>query len=930
MGKTIGIDLGTTNTAVSTVIDGRPQMVKNKRGYSLFPSAIYLDDRDRIITGQRARTASILEPQRGAYAVKRLLGLRYDSEEVKKMIGRVDFKILPADDGTCLIDLQSRVFSPLEISSLVLAEAKKIAEESLGEEISDAVITVPAHFNHAQRSATKRAADLAGLPCMRIINEPTAAALAYGFNKQIDRIVLVYDLGGGTFDVSLLQYGVGVVETLSTRGDTLLGGEDFDDRILQHLKERVVQDLGCDPSEDMVAMRRLKDAGEKAKCDLSAQDFAQISIPQLIDGNDFDYRLTRSAMEELVDDLVQRTMEVMHEAIQDAGITTSKVDEVILVGGQSRMPRIHALLTETFGTKPSRGIHPDEAVAMGAGVHASALAGEGGQSAQLLLDVTPFDLGIDISGGLFERLIQRNSHVPTIASKRFITARVDQERIRIVVRQGESRIAHENEFLGEFTMTGMKPGPSGASSVDVTFRIDSNGMLHVTALETLTGEKAHITVRNYGEYAKAGDKVSLDVDSRSVVIEKAEALFHMETIPEAEEGIRKKVGFFQKLFGDTEAQQEPSGPSIADDEGTDLLPLQMIESVEVDLDEEGDLEGLDFLTLDPEELFLEDDASPAQLGMADSSDAVSGTQIEAESETGSAAQESEMVQLSDILVDTLVEESMEPEADPELSSIDAILSDMLADDDDDESDEISFDLSDLGLELDNLLDDSAGKIDLDIPDMEDLGDDEEEIDISWLTEDLEIQVKMEEEQEEPSQVEEAEVETEISFDIEIDLEGYSDLATDESEPEMTVPDIVVDVEPAIAFEFEEEGHPATVEPEIPGIRTNEILIEVEEEPKLESSKEQSEDFIASFEASPLDSFISYKDESPIFEVPEDDFFSSLERVVSRVKRKAKESAPSREQELVQVIEIEEEEEEELYFEEDVPEEYRFLEALFDD
>ena len=513
MGRAIGIDLGTTNTAVAVIKDGRPHVLEDERGYKVLPSCVSMKDDGRFLVGQAARQMLLTRPNYTVYAVKRLMGRRFDSPEVEAIKGRLPFEVRSAPDGGCLIRMGDQQYTPVEVSALILQVARGIAEHALGEPVDEAVITVPAYFNHAQRNATFEAARIAGLKCERLLNEPTSAALAYGFRKDLERTILIYDLGGGTFDVSVLRLSQGVYEILSTRGDTFLGGEDLDHRVVDHLANHFEATHKIDLREDRTALQRLKDASERAKCELSFTDRTTVLIPRVTPTQNLEQVITRLTLETLVEDLVQRTLETVRKAVTEGGLKLSDIDDVILVGGQTRMPRIREAISTLFKKEPSRSIHPEEAVAIGAAVHAASLDNPDAKT-PVLLDVTPFDLGIDVVGGLFQPVITRNSQVPATAARVFATAVDNQEAVRVTVRQGYSRAAGENEFLGEFVLSGLSPAPRMQTKVEVNFRLDSNGMLHVQAVEQGTGERKRITVRNYAEVvsAKAGAGFEVDGD----------------------------------------------------------------------------------------------------------------------------------------------------------------------------------------------------------------------------------------------------------------------------------------------------------------------------------------------------------------------------------------------------------------------------------
>ncbi len=508
MGKAIGIDLGTTNTAVAVLVDGRPRVLEDEKGYKVLPSCVSLKPDGRFIVGQAARNLVITDPERTCFAVKRLMGRRFDSAECTHVRERMAYEIIEAPDGLSEVRLVDQTFSPVEVSALILQVAKSIAERAIDEEVDEAVITVPAYFNHAQRAATLEAARLAGLRCERLLNEPTAAALAYGFRKHGEKTIVIYDLGGGTFDVSVLHINQGVYEILATKGDTFLGGEDFDFRLVDHLADHFQHAHSADLRNDVAALQRVKDAAERAKCELSFTDRTTVLVPRLSGDLSLEHSVSRLTLEGLVEDLVERTLEVTRQAVREAGLNLADVDDVILVGGQTRMPRVREAISGLFGRQPSRGVHPEEVVAIGAAVHASSLT-DTEVPGPLLLDVTPFDLGIDVAGGLFQPIIARNNHVPAAASRLFATSADNQESVVVRVRQGESRFASENEFLGEFVLSGLTAAPRMQTKVEVTFRIDMNGMLHCSAMEPATGERREIVVRNYAEYAKDGGELEI-------------------------------------------------------------------------------------------------------------------------------------------------------------------------------------------------------------------------------------------------------------------------------------------------------------------------------------------------------------------------------------------------------------------------------------
>ena len=552
MGKAIGIDLGTTNTAVAVLVDGRPRVLEDERGYKVLPSCVSMKADGQFVVGQAARNLAITQPDRTVYAVKRLAGRRHDSAEAVQIRSRVSYGVGPDEDGGCLVQIGDDWYTPTEIHAVILQVARSIAERALDEEVDEAVITVPAYFNHQQRASTLEAAKMAGLRCDRLLNEPTAAALAYGHRKDIDRTIAVYDLGGGTFDVSVLHLSKGVYEVLSTAGETYLGGEDFDYRLVDYLADHFGNEHGVDLREEPQPLQRLKEAAERAKCELSFTDRTTVLIPRITPTASLEVAVSRLTLEGLVEDLVDRTLEIARGAVQDAGLQLSDIDDVILVGGQTRMPRVREAISALFQVEPSRSVHPEEVVAIGAAVHASSLT-EADANRPLLLDVTPFDLGIDVAGGLFQPLIVRNSHVPAAGTRVFATAHDNQEQVEVTVRQGDSRFAEENEFLGRFIMGGLTPAPRMQTKVEVTFRLDSNGMLHVSAVEQGSGERKQITIQNYAEVAQGGEaRVEGDVedgagDGSGAPVATSEA---------------PKAGFFGRLFGrGKRAAAPPASPA---------------------------------------------------------------------------------------------------------------------------------------------------------------------------------------------------------------------------------------------------------------------------------------------------------------------------------------------------------------------------------
>ena len=509
MSVIIGIDLGTTNFAVCTVENGRPKLLQDAEQNRTFPSAIFRKN-DQWIVGHTAKTARLKDPTAGAYAVKRLMGVKYDSEERRVLEKTLGLTLSPRKNGEILIEIGGQIISPSHAAAEILKFCRELTVQNMGEEPEEVVITVPAYFNHSQREATKKAAEIAGIPCNRIINEPTAAAVAYGLKAKENSTVLVFDLGGGTFDVSILKFSNGIVETLATCGDSFLGGEDFDQLLIEMLMKEYAKQFEEELNVDFVVKQRLKDAAETAKIELSQQKNTMIFLPSLSRGRDLQMTLSRAAFEEVSKHLVDKTLKVVQTALSDAELTEGDVDQYILVGGQTRMPLVQEELTRFFHKKPQRSVHPDEVVAIGAAVHASSLQGE--IDAPMLFDVTPFNLGIDIQAGLFQTIISKNSRVPISATKSFLV-RKGQSSTQIVVRQGHARFSNENEFLGEFSVNRLKPRKDGMSELEVNFRIDANGMLNVTARDVVSGRKVNLKMRNYGEFIREDIEAESESDS---------------------------------------------------------------------------------------------------------------------------------------------------------------------------------------------------------------------------------------------------------------------------------------------------------------------------------------------------------------------------------------------------------------------------------
>ncbi len=505
MAKVIGIDLGTTNSCVAVMEGSTPRVIENAEGMRTTPSIVaFTDDGERLV-GQPAKRQAVTNPERTIFAVKRLIGRRYDDPMVEKDKKLVPYKIVRAGNGDAWVEVDGKTYSPSQISAFVLQKMKETAEAHLGTKVEKAVITVPAYFNDAQRQATKDAGKIAGLEVLRIINEPTAAALAYGLDKKKTGTIAVYDLGGGTFDISILEIGDGVFEVKSTNGDTFLGGEDFDMRLVGYLADEFQKEQGIDLRRDKLALQRLKEAAEKAKIELSSTTQTEINLPFITADasgpKHLTLKLTRAKFEALVDDLIRKTIEPCRLAIKDAGVSAAEINEVVLVGGMTRMPKVQEVVKQLFGKEPHKGVNPDEVVAVGAAIQAGVLQGD--VKDVLLLDVTPLSLGIETLGGVFTRIIDRNTTIPTKKSQVFSTAEDNQTAVTIRVFQGEREMASDNKLLGQFDLVGIPPAPRGVPQVEVTFDIDANGIVNVSAKDKATAKEQQIRIQASGGLSEA-------------------------------------------------------------------------------------------------------------------------------------------------------------------------------------------------------------------------------------------------------------------------------------------------------------------------------------------------------------------------------------------------------------------------------------------
>ena len=535
MSKVLGIDLGTTNSCFAVMEGKDPKVLENSEGARTTPSMVAFTDNERLV-GAAAKRQAVTNPENTLFAIKRLIGRRFDSPEVAKDKKLVPFKIISGENGDAWVEVKEQKYAPSQISAIVLQKIKEYAESYLGEKIEQAVITVPAYFNDSQRQATKDAGKIAGLDVLRIINEPTAAALAYGMDKKASGTIAVYDLGGGTFDISILEIGDGVFEVKSTNGDTFLGGEDFDQRLVNYLTEEFKKDTGIDLKGDRLALQRLKEAAEKAKIELSSATQTEINLPFITADatgpKHLNMKLTRAKFESLVDDLIEKTAEPCRKALADAQLSANDISEVILVGGMTRMPKVQEKVKEIFGKEPHKGVNPDEVVAMGAAIQGGVLVGD--VKDVLLLDVTPLSLGIETLGGVFTRLIERNTTIPTRKSQVFSTADDGQTAVTIRVFQGERQMAADNKLLGQFDLVGIPPAPRGMPQIEVTFDIDANGIVNVSAKDKATNKEQAIRIQASGGLSDADiEKMVKDAEANAEADKKRRELVDAKNQAEA-------------------------------------------------------------------------------------------------------------------------------------------------------------------------------------------------------------------------------------------------------------------------------------------------------------------------------------------------------------------------------------------------------------
>src|SRR6185369_8052279 len=580
MPKVIGIDLGTTNSCVAIMEGGDPQVITNAEGSRITPSVVAFTESGERLVGQIARRQAITNPENTIFAIKRLIGRRFDDAEVQKAMKVLPYKIVRADNGDAWVEVRGKKYSPAEISAFTLQKMKQTAEDRLGEKVTEAVITVPAYFNDSQRQATKDAGRIAGLNVLRIINEPTAAALAYGLDKKKDEKIAVFDLGGGTFDVSILELGDGVFEVKSTNGDTFLGGEDFDQLIIDWIAAEFKKDQGIDLRGDKMALQRLKEAAEKAKCELSTSVETDINLPFITADasgpKHLTLKLSRAKLESICADLLGKLEGPCRTALKDAGLTASEIDEVILVGGMTRMPAVQKKVEEIFGKTPNKGVNPDEVVAIGAGIQGGVLKGD--VKDVLLLDVTPLSLGIETLGGVFTKLIERNTTIPTRKSEIFSTASDSQPGVEIHVLQGERPLARDNKTIGKFHLTDIPPAPRGVPQIEVTFDIDANGILHVSAKDLGTGKEQKITITASSGLSK--DEIeNMRKDAEAHADDDKKRREEIEVRNEADNAVYRSEKFLKdnadKVSGDDKSKMESAVNEVKEAlKGSDTAALR--------------------------------------------------------------------------------------------------------------------------------------------------------------------------------------------------------------------------------------------------------------------------------------------------------------------------------------------------------------------